>query len=68
MWHSAQRSVFQVQVQSCFMSTETVRTIRDGESRTAISTFTQLWSSVLSGVVHTFLGGGGVGGGGGRIF
>ena len=35
----------QVQVQCCFTSTETVRTIRDPESRTATSTFTQLFSS-----------------------
>ena len=31
-------------VQCCFTSTETIRTIRDGESRTATSTFTQLLS------------------------
>ena len=30
----------------CFTSTETIRTIRDGETRTATSTFTQLLSSV----------------------
>ena len=36
-----------VQVQCCFMSTETVRTIRDREPRTATSTFTQLLSSVI---------------------
>ena len=34
-----------VQVQSCFMSTETVSAIRDGKPRTATSTFTQLLSS-----------------------
>ena len=34
-----------VQVQSCFTSTETIRTIRDVESRTATSTFTQFLSS-----------------------
>ena len=34
-----------VQVQCCFTSTETIRTIRDGEPRTATSTFTQLLSS-----------------------
>ena len=33
-------------VQCCFTSTETIRTIRDGEPRTATSTFTQLLSSV----------------------
>ena len=32
----------QVQVQCCFTSTETTRTIRDGEPRTATLTFTQL--------------------------
>ena len=32
-------------VQCCFPSTETIRTIRDGEPRTATSTFTQLLSS-----------------------
>ena len=30
----------------CFTSTETIRLIRDGEPRTATSTFTQLLSSV----------------------
>ena len=34
-----------VQVQCCFTSTETMRLIRDGEPRTATSTFTQLLSS-----------------------
>ena len=34
-----------VQVQCCFTSTETVRTIRDGEPRTSTSTFTQRLSS-----------------------
>jgi len=33
------------QVQCCFTSTETIRTMKDGEPRTAISTFTQLLSS-----------------------
>ena len=33
-----------VKVQSCFTSTDTVRTIRDGKYRTATSTFTQLLS------------------------
>ena len=32
-------------VQCCFTSTETVRTVRDGEPRTATSTFTQLPNS-----------------------
>ena len=32
-------------VQCCFTSTETLRTIREGELRTATSTFTQLLSS-----------------------
>ena len=34
------------QFQCCFTSTETVRLIRDGESRTATSTFTQIWFNV----------------------
>ena len=38
-------SHFHRQVQCCFTSTETIRTIRDGEPRTATSTFTQLLSS-----------------------
>ena len=29
----------------CFTSTETIRTVRDGEPKTATSTFTQLLSS-----------------------
>ena len=36
-----------VQVQWCFTSTETIRAIRDGEPRTATSTFTHLLRSVL---------------------
>ena len=32
-------------VQCCFTSTETIRTIRDGEPRVATSTFTQLLNS-----------------------
>ena len=36
----------QCSVQCCFTSTETTRLIRDGEPRTATSTFTQLLSSV----------------------
>ena len=39
-------------VQCCFTSTETVRTIRDGEPRTATSTSTQLLSSASS-MVHS---------------
>ena len=31
-------------VQCCFMSTETIRSLKDGEPRTATSTFTQLQS------------------------
>ena len=38
------------QVQCCFTSTETIRTIRDGEPRTATSTFTQLLSSDIEQV------------------
>ena len=48
-----------VQVQCCFFtSTETVRTIRDGEPRTATSTFTHLLSSghfKVEGVLLLFL-------------
>ena len=36
------------QVQCCFTSTETMRSVRDGEPRTAILTFTQLLSSDFS--------------------
>ena len=35
----------EVHVQSCFTSTETISTIRDGEPRTATSTFTQVLNS-----------------------
>ena len=35
----------EIPVQCCFTSTETVRTIRDGEPRTATSTFTRLLNS-----------------------
>ena len=38
-------------VQCCFTSTETIRSIRDGEPRTATSTFTQFLSSAGS-LVH----------------
>ena len=34
-------------LQCCFTSTETVRTIRDGEPRTSTSTFTQLLNSLV---------------------
>ena len=37
-----------VQVQCCFTSTETIRTIRDREPRTATSTFTQRMRSMSS--------------------
>ena len=42
-------------VQCCFTSTETIRTIRDGEPRTATSTFTQLLSSEGQCCVHASL-------------
>ena len=42
---------FSVLLQCCFASTETVRTIMDGEPRTATSTCTQLLASVLLCVV-----------------
>ena len=38
-----------VQVQCCFTSTETIRTVTDQETRTATSTFTQLLSSHKTG-------------------
>ena len=44
---------YTVQVQCCFTSTETIRTIRDGEPRTATSTFTQLLSFVCRGIQLT---------------
>ena len=44
LWDTLGRTV---QVQCCFTSPETIRTIRDGEPRTATSTFTQLLSSEL---------------------
>ena len=37
-----------VQARCCFTSTETIRTIKDGEPRTATSTFTQLLSTASS--------------------
>ena len=37
-----------VQVQCCFASTETIRTIKDGEPRTATSTFTRSRALMLS--------------------
>ena len=39
-------------VQCCFTSTEIVMTVRDGEPRTATSTFTQLLSSEVVCIVH----------------
>ena len=36
----------------CFTSTETIRTVRDGEPRTSTLTFTQLLSSELSSSVQ----------------
>ena len=41
--HNHSRALF---LKCCFTSTETVRTIRDGEPRTPASTFTQLLSAV----------------------
>ena len=38
-------------VQCCCTSSETVRTIRDGEPRTSTSTFTQLWVTLASSVL-----------------
>ena len=42
------RSSSAVQDQCCFTSTETVKTIRDGEPRTATSAFSQLLSTASS--------------------
>ena len=42
-------------VQCCFTSTQTVRTIRDGEPRTSISPFTQLLTSEKTGEVAEIL-------------
>ena len=42
-----------VHVQCCFTCTETIRTIRDGEARTATSSFTQLLSTAT--VVRSFV-------------
>ena len=50
-------TVTTLQVQSCFTSTETLRIIRDGEPRTATSTFTQLLSSELRHYVTAFFSG-----------
>ena len=41
-----------LRVQCCFTSTETIRTIRDGEPRTATSTFTHLLNSVTSVLLY----------------
>ena len=44
-FHTHLLSSADIQVQCCFTSKETVRTVRGGEPRTATSTFTQLLSS-----------------------
>ena len=44
-FHTASELWHYVQVQCCFTSTETIKTIWDREPRTATSTFTQLLSS-----------------------
>ena len=52
-------AVAAVEVQRCSPFTETGQTIRDGELRTATSTFTQLLSSVavvLSNILISFIG------------
>ena len=41
---------FSISFESCFTSTETVQTVRDGEPRTATSTFTHLLSSATQRV------------------
>ena len=51
--HTQPTTVFKTaQVQRCFTSTQTIKTVRDGEPRTATSTFTQvrrpeLWETAL---------------------
>ena len=42
-------------VQCCFTSTETVPTIKDGEPRTATSTFTQLLNSEMHNIESRFV-------------
>ena len=49
------RRLFDQLLHCCFTSTETTRIIRDGEPRTATSTFTQLLSSESSWFVQTLL-------------
>ena len=46
-WLSHTSWALRYEVQCCFTSTGTIRTLRDGEPRTATSTFTQLLSSSL---------------------
>ena len=48
------RAVAENLSQCCFTSTETIRTIRDGEPWTATSTFTQLLSSVAERLLYAF--------------
>ena len=45
---------FSISFESCFTSTETVQTVRDGEPRTATSTSTQLLSSATQRVQCCF--------------
>ena len=45
-FHTAPELCIQSSVQYCFTSTETIWTNRDGEPRTATSTFTQVLNSV----------------------
>ena len=42
-----------VQIQCCFTSAEIIRSIKDGESRLATSTFTQLLNSDSGGIGNT---------------
>ena len=46
-----------INVQCCFTSAESVRTIRDGEPRTTTSTFTQLMNSgiVINAIHRSFI-------------
>ena len=45
----------QVQVQCCYMSTETLQTFSDGEARMATLPFTQLLSSEIDSLVCVFV-------------
>ena len=42
-------------VHCCFTSTETTKTVRDGEPRTSTSTFTRVLSSELFGYIYIYI-------------